>query len=284
MSITSLEINTRALGNAAFIYATLFGIGKKLNLPIKIPFGENHVHQPTGQHIIQLKEIFNISIPNITQDEIDSIKYTFTEKHKGFNKEIFDIQDNTNIIGFFQSSKYFDHCKEELLQELTFGNRILYQAMKKFSDLGVNPNECISLHIRRGDYTKPHLQIFHPVLSLDYYQAAIQYIMHWSYKSLPVNRIPKNVLVFSDDIEYCKKIFNQENIIVIDNSEYNEFCAPVDLCMMSLCRMSILANSSFSWWGAYLGNKKDLVIYPSVWFGPGYQNFNIVDVKEWIKI
>jgi hypothetical protein len=278
--ITCLEINTRAVGNALFEYSTLFGVGNKLNLPIRIPSGQNHTHQPTGQKIWQLKEIFNIQTPDITQLEIESIKQTYVEKHKGFNKEIFDVLDDTNLIGFFQHEDYFNFCGKELREQLIFKDSWIQNITEKFKELGVNPNNCISIHVRRGDYTKPHLQPFHPLLPFEYYSAAINNL-YTKLIDQGIDALKLYRLIFSDDPEYCRNTFKGHHVITIDNS--GEDGNIIDLCMMSMCKYHILANSSFSWWAAWLSGKEN-VLYPSVWFGHGYGYYNIVSNPNWIKI
>lgn len=283
--ITALEISTRALGNSLFSYATLFGVGKKLNLDIRMPTGQNHTHEPTGQKIWQLKEIFDINTPYITQAEIDSIQHTYTEKRKEFNPEIFEeTKDNTNLIGFFQHEDYFSFCSTELKEQLKFKEKWNVCASENWKNLGIgtNPKNCIAMHIRRGDYTKEHLQNFHPLLPLGYYKQALEEIAKFFIdNSINIKDGPEKILIFTDDKEYCKKIFTGESIIIVDNP--GEHGNILDLLMMSRCGYHILANSSFSWWGAWLADSK-CVVYPHVWFGPGYGNYNIVSNPKWIKI
>lgn len=279
--ITCLEINTRAIGNALFEYATLFGVGQKLGFDIRMPVGKNHIHENTGQRIWQLKEIFNIQTPDISQEEMNSIQYTYTEKRKEFNPEIFtEVKDSTNLIGFFQHEDYFNFCEDKLKEQLTFGNAWIYRCIKIFSDLGVHPKDCIAIHVRRGDYTKPHLQVFHPLLPIDYYQYALRLIGDETL--IHKFHIPRKILVFSDDPEYCRKVFSGESVIIIDNK--GDDANIIDICMMSMIPKIIIANSSYSYWAARLGTEKDIVIYPSVWFGSGYGNYNIVSNKGWIKL
>lgn len=278
--ITCLEINTRAIGNALFEYATLFGVGNKLDLPIRVPVGKNHVHEPTGQDIVQLKDVFDLTAQDILQKEIDSIKGTYVEKRKEYNPEIWkEVKDDTNLIGFFQSEEYFNHCKDVLKKELKFKDKWIKLAINKFNDLNADFNRCISLHIRRGDYSKPELQPFHPLLPIQYYATA--------YKALINDNIRHSydkILVFTDDKEYCKELFKKNDYaIIVDNTDYKEFSAVIDLCMMSMCGYHILANSSFSYWGAWLSNSKK-VIYPKIWMGPAYNWYCPISNKEWIKI
>ncbi len=266
--ITCLEIKTRAIGNALFEYATLFGIGKKLNLDIRLPSGQNHTHQPTGQKIWQLKEIFDIKTPYISEEEIKNIQNQYVEKRKEFNPEVFEeVKDNTNLIGFFQDEQYFEDAEFELRKELIFRKVWFAEAYDKFSELGINPKNCVAIHVRRNDYIK--LPDFHPVLGNDYYAKSLEYLKgHLIKNNLP---IPEKLLVFSDDVKFCKENFDSENAIIVDND--GEHANIIDLVMYSMCAHYVIANSSYSWWGAWLGNRNwdKVVIAPELWFGPGYQ-------------
>jgi len=138
--------------------------------------------------------------------------------------------------------------------------------MKKYNILN---KDTVSIHVRRGDYT--NLQHIHPLQSIEYYENAYNIIDD---KSI-------NVLVFSDDIEWCKNNIKFENITYIEG-ETNI----VDMYIMSLCTHNIIANSSFSWWGAWLNNNKNKkVIAPINWFG-SQSNLYTGDIipKKWIII
>jgi len=112
-----------------------------------------------------------------------------------------------------------------------------------------NVSNYTSLHVRRTDYVQK--AGFHPPCSMEYYEKALSII-------------EGNVLVFSDDLDWCKETFLGDRFTFISgNRDYQ------DLFLMSMCKNNIIANSSFSWWGAWLNtnlNKK--VIAPKKWFGP----------------
>lgn len=189
------------------------------------------------------------------------------------NHTFFNIPKNVEhkylyLDGYFQSYKYFDHRKKEIkdLFEPT-------EEIKNYINEKYNFDEkSVSIHVRRGDYV--NLKDIHFNLPLKYYEDALQ---HFDKKE-------NNFYVFSDDIEWCKKqsLFqNLNNIIFVDEDEV------VSLYMMEKCFSHIIANSSFSWWGAYLANvddkkglddRKRLVICPTVWFGPKGPKWNILDI------
>jgi len=107
-----------------------------------------------------------------------------------------------------------------------------------------------SIHVRRGDYLK--LKNHHPVQGLGYYKEAM--------KLVPCDKF----LVFSDDVKWCKKVFNGDQFIVSEPAPQE-----VDFNMMIACSHHIIGNSSFSWWAAYLGDNPDkVVVAPKNWFGP----------------
>ena len=125
-------------------------------------------------------------------------------------------------------------------------------------DFGEPP---LSLHIRRGDFLINSGN--HHNLGLDYYDKALA--------EFPTS-VP--VLIFSDDPEWCgeQEIFSDDRFLIAEgNSSY------VDLCLMSLCEGHIIANSTFSWWGAWLANSQK-VVAPSVWFGPNNAHLDIKDL------
>ena len=132
----------------------------------------------------------------------------------------------------------------------------------------LNQNTC-SIHVRRGDYL--NLSEHHPLCDIEYYKDAMEH--------MPNDTV---YLVFSDDISWCKENFLGDNYIFIeDNSDI------FDLYLMSLCHNNIIANSSYSWWGAWLNNNKNkIVVSPKMWFGPAKVGLDTKDVhcKNWIKI
>jgi hypothetical protein len=189
-------------------------------------------------------------------------KYKYYKKYKENNsfKKIELSNENTILCGYFQSYRYFDHNKNFIVNKL-FTNDIVLNLIRKYDFLKV----CnVSIHVRRGDYLK--LDNIYKILDLNYYENALTYF-------------PKNIkkIVFSDDIEYCRMFFkNIENIEFIENIEDYE-----QMILMSMCSNNIIANSTFSWWSAYLnknGNKK--IIVPKKWY---LNNKMSIDIpKEWI--
>jgi hypothetical protein len=156
------------------------------------------------------------------------------------------------LSGYFQTEKYFEKHKNYILNIIALPLKFQETIKKKYIDIASHPL-TVSIHVRRGDYLR--LQHVHYIQPIDYYERAIK---QFNPKSLFV--------IFSDDIAWCKTqdVFNSipNKVYISGEIDYN------DLYLMSLCKHNIIANSSFSWWGAYLNmNRKKKVIAPSMWFG-----------------
>jgi hypothetical protein len=138
--------------------------------------------------------------------------------------------------------------------------------LQKYGDI-LNLETC-SLHVRRGNYVER--QQYHPLQTVEYYTKSIETIGK-----------DKHYLIFSDDIQWCK-----ENLSFIENKTFVEGNKDYeDLYLMSFCKDNIIANSSFSWWGAWLNkNNNKRVIYPSVWFGNNGQITDGIGCVNWIRI
>jgi hypothetical protein len=172
------------------------------------------------------------------------------------------------LDGYFQSENYFKIIKAELLKEFRFpalhaGNRLLEKKIR-------SSKNAVSLHVRRGDYLKSDVILnVHGVLPATYYAEALDKLRE-RYGSL-------EVFVFSDDIPWCKAniVFNGGRTTFVSGNTGAE--SWMDLALMSACRHHIIANSSFSWWGAWLSREGGDVLAPDRWFNPGNVNFDIRD-------
>ena len=180
-----------------------------------------------------------------------------------YNYQKIRYKPNMCLVGYFQSEKYFSKHAGVIKETFSVDENSLKIIQEKYGD--VLKNDPISVHVRRGDYIK--YKDFHPPCSLKYYKKAIEYF--------PEN---STFLVFSDDIEWCKQNFLGDNVRFIDeNEDY------IDLYLMSMCKYSIIANSSFSWWAAWLG-QSDIVIAPKEWFGDSNNNTKDLLLAHWILL
>jgi hypothetical protein len=201
-----------------------------------------------------------------------------------FDSELFNHPPSSgSLYGFFQSEKYFVSIREQILEDFKFVDPIVESCKSKMASFADVP---VSLHVRRKDYLR--LQDYHHNLSLQWIERACAL-----FPNLPI-------LIFSDDIEWCKQqslfqkpqfIFNEtrdgktktrDGRCLSENQDHW-----YDLCLQSMCRHNIIANSSFSWWGAYLNKTPSrLVIAPdptTKWFGPKNQHLDTRDIipKNW---
>lgn len=159
------------------------------------------------------------------------------------------------MTGYFQDPLIFEHKKKELIAYFTFPE--LPEKAKEVASLIMSSN-AISIHVRRGDYVNPEINEFHGILTKTYYEEAVMEIK----KELKET----SFFVFSDDISWCVSNFSfisNDEINFVDLNEQNW----VDMKLMTLCKHHIIANSSFSWWGAWLSaNENQIVIAPKLWF------------------
>lgn len=156
--------------------------------------------------------------------------------------------------GYWQTAKYFRDIEDQLRYELKFGDGENKLDYKRKEIAGCN---SISVHIRRGDYLKAD-DIYGGICTDEYYQRAIKYIKK--------NVVNPKFYFFSDDIEWVKRRYNGDDCYYIDSSMFDNYQDWYDMCLMSSCRHNIIANSSFSWWGAWLNdNDEKIVIAPERW-------------------
>jgi hypothetical protein len=167
-----------------------------------------------------------------------------------------------SLYGYFQKYGYFSKNSELIRAELRMPLDVKSHLLNTYPNL----DKSTSIHIRRTDYV--YSGGYHPISSTEYYQRAISEIEEYD-----------NLLIFSDDINWCEANLKFDNMIFIKNQSPVE-----DLWLMSLCGNNIIANSSFSWWGAYLNDKPNRkVISPKEWFGPGIDSFMSHRIPaEWI--
>jgi hypothetical protein len=261
ITYNKIGLNGR-LGNQMFQYATLYSIAKSRKYDFGVPYESKNENEYLN---FCLPECF----PNLSAKDSSQIKNLLTAEERQFtyNAGIFGISDNTDISGYFQSEKYFIDYREHLLNEYSFKKEIYEKA---FDMRSLTKNKAISIHLRLGDYI--HLQDSHPICSIDYYKEALE-------------QLPDDLLIyiFSDDVQKATQFFNFINRKVVFTESNDKY---IDMCLMSLCDYHIIANSSFSWWGAWLSNSKK-TIAPARWFGLSSnapKNWSDIYCRDWIVI
>lgn len=240
------------LGNYLFQIAATYAYSLNFSKNFSVDVSDTMVvHKPVSNY---LDNIFR----KIKFVNNESFSQFFHQSGHHFETIPF-FDSNLKLVGHFQSEKYFSDFESQIKNLFEIDYITKKYLTQKYSNLSKNPN-C-SVHVRRGDYLNhPH---HHPVLKKEYYESII-------------NQFDTDTVfyIFSDDLNWCKENFNfiKNKILVQDNADFQ------DLYLMSMCDNNIIANSSFSWWGAWLNPNVNKKIYaPKNWFGPAYSHFNMDD-------
>ena len=233
------------LGNQLFCVANALSYSKESGKKAVFP------QVLVDPSIKKYKEIFYSKL-NFGRN-INIYQKSFNEKDFNYSK-IPNIDGNTYLRGYFQSHKYFDHNRDYILDKLNIIN-LKEKIQKQYGD----HSDFISIHVRRCDYL--NLQEYHGLLDLKYYKKCIDFFGE-----------KEKYIIFSDDIEWCKNKFKFIEDIHFSPCEDDW----EDLILMSSCKKHIVANSSFSWWAAWISGKEALA--PKKWFGKA----NNLDSKDLI--
>ncbi len=274
------------LGNRMFQIASSIGIATKNGLEYKFPEKEF----PGAEYY----HIFKGPIPTADLSNLNSIDYYEKEFHYEDIKLLPEY--NYNLLGYYQSEKYFKHCEKLIREIFTFNEDINSKAcdtLKQIRQSNVD-KVIVAIHFRFGDYL--NLKHCHTCLTdTDYYEKALTEILTKYY----ISSRERFFIVFSDNHELAEQYMDKMQaefasfsyVIVKNNTQAD------DMCLMSLCDVKIIANSSFSWWGAWLRSynpeihesiRDNIVISPGPdrWFGPDRKDWNKDDLypEGWILI
>ena len=221
----------------------------------------------------------NMSLPSIFKrlpmlSRLISPWQMHTEIGPNFDPHFIDLPNQTYLVGYWQSYRYFAEISKTLFSELTPTQPLSEQSTLVASRLSESNVTSVGLHVRRGDYvSSASASKYHGLLPLSYYEAALK-LVH-KYLNNP------SIYVFSDDVPWCREnlpIKDSEAIFVSHNVGSDAW---QDLILMSHCRHNVIANSSFSWWGAWMADQRwlgsnRLVIAPSRWF-VAHDKHNLTD-------
>lgn len=284
------------LGNQMFQYAAALQLAIKYNTEIGIDLQDIQTTKNrtdfTERHF-ELEKLFDLRKfnkvdPNkygylTSQSILNKIKRKFLcgeayfEKSLLFDEKFFNISKNAYIEGYFQSEKYFLEIKDQIKTTFKFTQKPNISSINILNE--IRENKSIAVHIRRGDYVSNKvINEIHGSCSISYYEKAISKFDLNTHK----------LYLFSDDINWVKKNFT---FISLDKCNFIDWNTGEeswqDMYLMSQCENLIIANSSFSWWAAWLcenNNKK--VIAPEKWFNDKNKNKQTLDLipASWIKI
>ena len=268
------------LGNQMFQYAGLRGIAAKRGYDWCIP-PENYQHRDN----YGLFETFEMT--NVKESNIGFVSGSVVQENDFcFTQDFFDAcPDEVSLDGYFQTEKYFNHIRDEILEDFTFRSEYLKPCKEYIDSLDQPP---IFLHVRQSDNIGR--EEYHPILPISYFEDALS---NWS-DDTPC-------FVFTDDLEWCKSqdYFKQDRFLFNENAErysyqtvdgtgqmQNTLLPQTDLCLMSLCSGGSVANYSFSWWGAWLQNNRGKIVAPNPkkWFGTAQSHLDTSDIvpDNWI--
>ena len=261
------------LGNQMFQYAFARNLSLELETELYLRTSFFNLNSGVTPRKFSLNKFPNLRYKIFQESDTEILKnlnqnstYRLTDSSNfSFIPFDFDYKSNYFLDGYWQTEKYFEKRKTEISNDFSFEENWKDEIIKRHIQL---QERTISLHVRRSDYLT--LQENHPVQKKEYYDSAIEEIGQYDY-----------IFIFSDDIKWCKENFDYKNMIFIENQKDIE-----DLWMMSICNHNIIANSSFSWWSAWLNkNPNKKVIAPKLWFGQ-QTNIDASDIipDEWIKI
>ncbi len=278
------------LGNQMFQYALylqLKALGKEVKIDEVSGFRDDKQRDPV------LYDMFGITYDKASAEEVIDI----TDSHMDFlsrvkrklfgrkNNEYLDTTGNFDpkvlemdpayLNGYFQSEKYFTdkNVLEQLRREFSFeADKILTSETSWELYRQIMQTESVSIHVRRGDYLEPGtVETFGGICDTDYYKRTIDYML----KKHP----NAEFFVFTSDKEWCEENVSGEKFHLIDSREANPDA--VDMYLMSLCRHHILANSSFSWWSAWINDDPSkTVLVPSKWLNNKPMNDIYTDRME----
>ncbi|MEX1188543.1 MAG: alpha-1,2-fucosyltransferase [Bacteroidia bacterium] len=287
------------LGNQMFQYAAGLSLAHKLNTELLIDktwfdlefekqTPRNYGLEPFSIHAkiatdVQVKESLRIGKSGIIERVINKInsmrpyykQRVYNEPYFHFDENFYKAKNNTYITGYWQSEKYFSDIREEVRNSFQ-----LKQAIAGFNAellFKMQHSMSVSLHVRRTDMVNnPEVIKTHGSCDLDYYLAAIDMIT--------AGLTEPQIFIFSDDPQWCKENITLDFAVTyIDHNQGDD--AYLDLHLMSHCRHHIIANSSFSWWGAWLNPSEDKrVIAPKQWFASGDRDTKDLIPSGWSRL
>ncbi len=255
------------LGNQLFQYAAARALAQKLSTELIVDLS----HYENNSARRYLLDRFHVRARPANPGELAGM-HAYREKSFVFDASFFGASDGTLLEGFWQSEKYFSAIRPLLLEEL----KIKAPGRDAAAAGEILGRPSVSVHVRRGDYAAdPKTHQYHGLCGLDYYKEAITRIL----KSVPDARF----FLFSDDPGWTG-----ENLLplvprgTLVRPHPNE---EEDLRLMSLCGYHIIANSSFSWWSAWLSQSTDKIVYaPKKWFSGADLDTSDLIPASWTRL
>lgn len=282
------------LGNQMFQYALLVALRETFHEEVLMDpsvFDTYKLHNG-----FELERVFNVTARRATTDEIRRLsryttsyfisriysrcfpaKRTECREHKFYMyyPEYLEKVGDFYYDGYWQNPDYFNSFRKSILKEFTFKTKLEGSNLELATKLSQCHN-CVSIHVRRGDYLKHKL--YRGLCNIDYYRASIDYVKNMVGRDL-------QFVIFSNDIQWCQQhLLESEDLARSTFVDWNHgYDSYKDMQLMSMCRVNIIANSSFSWWAAYMNEREDrMTIAPKKWINLP-MSFSI-QMPEWILL
>lgn len=276
------------LGNQMFQYAAGYALSRRLGVALQLDLSFYNKQDKRKFELTDLCIDFETHSP-ASKDQMSkkprfwyrrgALDHSYVEPSICYDITFEDLVSPCRIDGYFQSELYFESYRKDIIrqycpkEEITERNKA-YLARIKSSVCSV------SVHLRRGDYLDQKIGSYHGVLTDEYYENAINILSS-------MVGVDHELFIFTDDPLFARERWGKDNFVTI--VEGNDDCPVNDIHLMSACDHNIIANSSFSWWGAWLNQGKDkITIAPRQWFQPEIlrKERNTCDLyaKDWIVV
>ena len=281
------------LGNQMFQFAFGYAVSKESNSKIKLEVSgfnsynqrhyaldlfnvkENSELKPKYDFLInKINSKHNSLLSKVSSKLLRELlrftKFYFQERERFvFDQNVFNIKTNTFFYGYWQNEKYFKKYRKELLE--IFKLKDIHSQTQEYLQK-ITESESVSLHVRREDY----INSIHDTCDVEYYKKAVLEILKTNKKA--------HFFIFSDDMHWVKN-----NLDFIDNKTLvvleSEIPDHEEIYLMSKCEFNIIANSSFSWWGAWLNQNPDKkVIAPKKWIKSSTLNTSDLIPASWVRL
>lgn len=280
------------LGNQLFQYAYGYYLANQHSVPLLIDTC-SYTNSPPHGYLLDRYCISATSLRTPDQQALVPRRYRsnrkpqgFTDwlglralrRHKesmfGFATEHLRVPDHRYLVGYWQSERFFPGVRESLLAEFQLAAPVSQTTQQLIEQ--VQACRSVAIHVRRGDYLTGAAASIYSHLELDYYQRAVA---DWAGNWQKVK-----AFVFSNDIAWCKQHLRLPcSVVYVDHNTATT--AHEDMEIMRHAQCCVIANSTFSWWGAWLNQRPDKAVYaPSEWFRPGTHDDTHIIPAGWRRI
>lgn len=280
------------LGNQMFQYAAGRMLSVKHTVPLSLDLSAFAVDKSSGIYTGRKFELDQLNIKSTISNE-EKVKSTFFRKLKdkisgkqyyyeetlNFDNSVLDLPSNAYLEGYFQSEKYFSVIRDVLLEEFRYPVQERDKEEFLFFSKQIQRTNSVAIHVRRGDFANNEfIQSVHGTCSVEYYDEAI--------KKLSELFNPASFFLFSDDLDWAvRNIGKSFTVIPVKLETANAHF--LEMRLMSQAKANIIANSSFSWWAAWLNsNPEKRVIAPEKWYVDTVKNNQTSDLlpDSWIRL